>query len=81
MSCIIISKIIEIKYLIKYFLRHLYYLSINRNLTNSKLNLFNNIKLYKKLFNTKISKLDILKNKEDNKIIKYYTLLKQQSEL
>ncbi len=73
--CVIISKRIETKYLLKYIFRHLYYLSINRDLLNNKLDLSNNIKLYKKLFNTKINKLDILKDRKDNKIIKYYILL------
>ncbi len=76
MSCVIISKRIETKYLSKYIFKHLYYLSINRNLLNSKLDLSNNTKLYRKFFDTKINKLDILKNKENNKIVKYYILLK-----
>ena len=59
----------------------MYYFFINKDLLNSKLDLSNNIKLYKKLFNTKINKLDILENKEDNKIVKYYILLKQQLKL
>jgi len=54
----------------------LYYLFINKDLLNNKLDLSNNIKLYKKFFNTKINKLNILKDKEDNKIVKYYILLK-----
>jgi len=54
----------------------LYYLFINKDLFNNKLNLFKNIKLYKKLFNIKINKLNILKNKKDNKIVKSYILLK-----
>ena len=74
--CIIIFKKIETKYLLEYIFRYLYYLSINRDLLNNKLNLSNNIKLYKKLFNTKINKLNILENKNSNKIVKYYTLLK-----
>ncbi len=80
-SCIIISKKIEIKYLLEYIFRYLYYFSINKNLFNSKLDLSNNIKLYKKFFNTKINKLDILENKKNNKIIKYYILLEQQLKL
>ncbi len=80
-SCVIISKRVETKYLLKYISRYLYYLSTNRDLLNNKLNLSNNIKLYRKLFDTKINKLNMLKNKEDNKIIKYYILLKQQLEL
>jgi len=59
----------------------LYYLFINKDLFNNKLDLFNNIKLYKKLFNTKINKLNILEDKKDNKIVKYYILLKQQLRL
>ena len=74
--CIIIFKKIETKYLLEYIFRYLYYLSINRDLLNNKLNLSNNIKLYKKLFNTKDNKLNILENKNSNKIVKYYTLLK-----
>jgi len=80
-SCVIISKKAETKYLSKYIFRHLYYLSINRDLLNSKSNLSNNIKLYRKFFDTKINKLDILENKKDNKIVKYYILLKQQLKL
>ena len=59
----------------------MHYFSTNRDLINNKLDLFNNIKLYKKFFNTKINKLDILKNKKNNKIVNYYTLLRQQLEL
>jgi len=59
----------------------LHYFSTNRDLINNKLDLFNNIKLYKKLFNTKISKLNILENKKNNKIVSNYILLKQQLEL
>ncbi len=53
--CVIIFKRVEIKYLSKYIFKYLYYLSINRNLFNSKLNLSNNTKLYRKIFDTKIS--------------------------
>jgi len=74
-SCIIISKRIETKYLLKYIFRYLYYFSINKNLLNNKLNLSNNIKLYRKFFNTKINKLDILKDKKNNKIVKYYVTI------
>ncbi len=74
-------KKIKTKYLLKYIFKHLYYLFINRDLLNSKLDLSNNIKLYKKFFNTKINKLNILENKENNKIVKYYILLKQQLRL
>ncbi len=80
-SCVIISKKIEIKYLLKYIFKYFYYLFINRDLFNDKLSLFNNIKLYKNFFNTKINKLNILENKENNKIVKYYILLKQQLRL
>ncbi len=79
--CVIISKRAKTKYLSKYIFRHLYYLSINRDLLNDKLDLSNNTKLYKKLLNTKINKLDILEDKENNKIVKYYILLKQQLKL
>jgi len=75
------SKKIDTKYLSKCSLRHLHYFSTNRDLINNKLDLFNNIKLYKKFFNTKINKLDILKNKKNSKIVNYYTLLRQQLEL
>ncbi len=54
----------------------MYYLSINRDLLNNKLDLSNNIKLYRKNFDIKINKLDILEDKNNNKIIKYYILLK-----
>jgi len=43
--------------------------------------LSDNTKLYRKLSDTKINKLDILEDKENNKIVKYYTLLKQQLKL
>jgi len=79
--CVIISKRAETKYLLEYIFRYLYYLSINRNLLNNKLDLFNNTKLYRKFFDTKINKLDILEDRKDNKIVKYYILLKQQLEL
>ncbi len=78
---VIMFKRVETKYLLKYIFRYLYYLSTNRDLFNNKLDLFNNIKLYKKFFDTKINKLDILENKDNNKIVKYYVLLKQQLEL
>ncbi len=80
-SCVIIFKRAKIKYLLKYIFRYLYYLFINRDLLNNKLDLFNNIKLYRKFFDTKINKLDILENKNNNKVIKYYILLKQQLRL
>ncbi len=67
--CVIIFKRVEIKYLLKYIFKYLYYLSFNRNLFNSKLNLSNNIKLYRKIFDTKINKLDILKNKKLTKLL------------
>ncbi len=76
MSCVIIFKKAETKYLLKYIFRYLYYLSINRDLLNNKLNLSNSIKLYRKLFDTKINKLDILEDKNNNKIVKYYFLLR-----
>jgi len=59
----------------------LYYFFINKKLLNNKLDLSKNIKLYKKNFDTKINKLDILKDKKNNKIIRNYILLKQQLEL
>jgi len=80
-SCVIIFKRIETKYLLKYISRYLYYLSINRDSINNKLNLSNNIKLYKKSFDTKINKLDILENENNNKIVKCYVLLKQRLRL
>jgi len=80
-SRVIISKRAETKYLSKYIFRYLYYLSINRNLLDGKSDLSNNTKLYRKFFDTKINKLDILEDREDNKIVKYYILLKQQLEL
>ncbi len=67
---------IDTKYLLECSLRYLYYLSTNRDLINNKLDLSNNIKLYIKFFDTKISKLDILKNKKDNKIVNCYTLVR-----
>jgi len=75
-SCVIISRRANIKYLLEYSLRHLYYFFTNKDQINSKLNLFNNIKLYEKFFDTKISKLDILDNKKDNKTINHFTLLR-----
>lgn len=78
---IIIFRRINTKYLLKCFLKHLYYSFINKDLINSKLNLSNNIKLYKKFFNTKINKFNILKNKKNNKIISNYILLRQQLKL
>ncbi len=80
-SRVIIFKRAETKYLSKYISRYLYYLSINRNLLDDKLDLSNNTKLYRKFSNTKINKLDILEDREDNKIVKYYILLKQRLEL
>jgi len=80
-SCVIISKRTETKYLSKYIFRYLYYLFINRDLLDDKLDLSNNTKLYRKLFDTKINKLDMLENKKDNKIAKYYILLKQRLRL
>ena len=77
---VIIFKKAKTKYLLKYLFRYLYYLFINKYLYNNKLNLSNNIKLYRKSFNTKISKLNIFKDKENNKIAKYYILLRQQLE-
>ncbi len=75
-SRVTIFKKTKIKFLLKYIFRYLYYLFIKKDLLNNKLDLFNNIKLYKKLFNTKINKLDILEDKNSNKIVKYYILLK-----
>ncbi len=75
------SKRAETKYLSEYIFRHLYYFFINRDLFNSKSDLSDNTKLYRKLSDTKINKLNILENREDNKIVKYYILLKQQLEL
>ncbi len=80
-SCVIIFKRAKTKYLLKYIFRYLYYLSINRDLLNNKLDVFYNIKLYRKFFDTKINKLDILENRDSNKIVKYYILLKQQLKL
>jgi len=67
---------IETKYLLKYLLRYLHYLSIFKELINCKLNLFINVKLYEKSFNTKIKELDIFINKTNNKLINSYYLLK-----
>ena len=78
---VIIFKKAKTKYLLKYISRYLYYFFINRSLLNNKLSLFNNIKLYKKFFDTKINKLGILEDKNNNKIVKYYILLKQQLRL
>ncbi len=79
--CVIMFKRTKTKYLLKCIFRHLYYFFINRDLLNNKLDLSNNIKLYRRLFNSKINKLDILKNKNNNKVVKYYILLRQQLEL
>ncbi len=73
---VIIFKRAKIKYLLKYLFKYLHYLFINKDLFNNKLNLSKDIKLYKKFFNIKINKLNILKNKKNNKIIKSYILLK-----
>ncbi len=73
---VIIFKRVETKYLLECISRLLYYFSINRDLLNNKLDLFNNTKLYRKSFDTKINKLDMLEDKKDNKIVKYYILLK-----
>ena len=54
----------------------MYYLFINRDLLNSKLSLSNNTKLYKKFFDTKINKLDILEDKKDNKIFKIFYFIR-----
>ena len=66
---VIMLKRAKTKYLLKYLFKYLHYLFINKDLFNNKLNSFNNIKLYKKFFNIKINKLDILKDKDNNKII------------
>jgi len=80
-SCVIILKRAKTKYLSKYLFKYLYYLFINKDLSNNKLNLSKDTKLYKKFFDTKINKLNISKNKEDNKIVKNYILLRQQLKL
>jgi len=80
-SRVIMFKRVETKYLSKYLFKYLYYLFTNKDLSNNKLILSKDTKLYRKLFDTKINKLDILKNKKNNKIVKSYILLKQQLEL
>jgi len=55
----------------------LYYLSINKDSLDGKLGSSNNTKLYKKLFDTKISELGISEDREDDKIAKNYILLEQ----
>jgi len=80
-SRVIISKRAETKYLLEYFSRYLYYLSINKDSLDGKLGSSNNIKLYKKLFDTKISELGISEDREDDKIAKNYILLEQRLEL
>ena len=75
-SRVIMLKKIEIKYLLRYLFKHLYYSVINKDLFNNILNLFKNAKLYRKFFDIKINKLDMLKDKKDNKVIKSYILLK-----
>ncbi len=79
--CVIISKRAETKYLSEYFFKYLYYLSTNKDLSDNKSDLSKNTKLYRKFFDTKISKLDISKNKKDSKTVRSYILLKQQLEL
>ncbi len=74
-SRVIMSKRAKTKYLSKYISRHLHYLSTNRDLLNDKSSSSNDTKLYKKFFHTKINKLDILEDKNNNKIVKYYILL------
>ncbi len=81
MSCVIISKRAETKYLSEYFSKYLYYFFINKNLSDDKSDLSENTKLYRKFFDTKISKLDISEDREDGKTIRNYILLKQQLEL
>ncbi len=80
-SCVIIFKRVETKYLLEYLFKYLYYFFTDKDLSNDKLDLSKNTKLYKKFFDTKISELDILKDKKNNKIIRNYILLKQQLEL
>jgi len=63
---------IETKCLLKYLLRHLHYLSIFRELINCRLDLFVNVKLYEKSFNTKIKELNMFVNKINNKLINSY---------
>jgi len=79
--CIIISKRAETKYLSEYLFKYLYYLFTNKDLSDSKSDLSENTKLYKKFFDTKISELDMSKNRENNKTVRNYILLKQQLEL
>jgi len=67
---------IKTKYLLEYLLRQLYYFSIFKELTNCKLDLFVNIRLYKKSFNTKIKELNIFINKINNKLVNSYCLLR-----
>jgi len=72
---------VETKCLLKYLLRYLHYFSIFRELTNCKLSLFVNVKLYEKSSNTKIKELNIFVNKTNNKLINNYCLLRQQLKL
>ena len=78
---VIMFRRINTKYLSKCSLRHLYYSFINRDSIDSKLDSSNNIRLYEKFFNTKISEFDILKNEKNDKLISNYILLRQQLEL
>ena len=78
---VIISKRAETKYLSEYLFKYLYYFFTNKDLSDGKSDLSENTKLYKKLFDTKISELDISKDKENSKIVRSYILLKQQLEL
>jgi len=67
---------VETKYVLKCLLRYFYYFSIFRELINCKLDLFVNLKLYKKSFNTKIKNFDIFVNKTNNKLVNNYCLLR-----
>lgn len=61
-SRVIMFKRVETKYLLKCFFKHLHNFSINNDLLNDKLNSFNDVKLYKKLFDTKINELNMLED-------------------
>jgi hypothetical protein len=66
------------KYLLGCSLRHLHYSSINRDSTNDKLGLSNDVILYEKSSNTKISEFDMLEEEEGDKVVNSHALLRQR---
>jgi len=56
----------------------LHYSSINRDSTNDKLGLSNDVILYEKSSNTKISEFDMLEEEEGDKVVNSHALLRQR---